>query len=66
MAKKQIATLVKEPGPVRHSPWWWRKGHLALESHLALDGNPPLCDAIEGQADLVLHVGLENRIRVDM
>jgi hypothetical protein len=41
---------------VHRSPWWWRKGHLAL------NGDPPLRDAVEGHADLVLHVGL----RVDL
>jgi hypothetical protein len=44
--------LVEEPDPVRRSPWWWRKGHLAL------DGSPPLRDAVEGHADLVLCIGL--------
>jgi hypothetical protein len=44
--------LVEEPDPVRRSPWWWRKGHLAL------DGNPPLRDAVEGHADLVLRADL--------
>jgi hypothetical protein len=44
------------PDPAHRSPWWWRKGHLAL------DGDPPLCDAVEGHADLVLRVGL----RVDL
>jgi hypothetical protein len=42
--------------PAHRSPWWWRKGHLAL------DGNPPLRDAVEGHVDLVLRVGL----RVDL
>jgi hypothetical protein len=32
--------------------WWWRKGYLAL------DGDPPLRDAVEGHTDLVLRVGL--------
>jgi hypothetical protein len=50
--KKQIATLVEEPNPARRSPWWWRKGHLAL------DGDPPLRDIVEGHVDLVLHAGL--------
>jgi hypothetical protein len=50
------AYLVEEPDPTHRSPWWWRKGHLAL------DGDPPLCDAVEGHADLVLCVGL----RVDL
>jgi hypothetical protein len=48
--------LMEEPDPVHRSPWWWRKGHLAL------DGDPPLRDAVEGHADLVLRVGL----RVDL
>jgi hypothetical protein len=52
VAKKQIATLVEEPDPTRRSPWWWRKGHLALV------GDPPLRDAIEGHVDLVLHASL--------
>jgi hypothetical protein len=56
--KKQIATLVEELDPTCSSPWWWRKGHLALEGHLALDGDPPLCDTIEGHADLMLRAGL--------
>jgi hypothetical protein len=46
------AYLVEEPDPVRHSLWWWRKGHLTL------DGDPPLRDAVEGYADLVLRAGL--------
>jgi hypothetical protein len=50
------AYLVEEPDPAHRSPWWWRKGHLAL------DGDPPLRDAIEGHADLMLRVGL----RVDL
>jgi hypothetical protein len=50
------AYLVKEPDPAHRSPWWWRKGHLAL------DGDPPLRDAVEGHVDLVLRVGL----RVDL
>jgi hypothetical protein len=50
------AYLVEEPDPTHRSPWWWRKGHLAL------DGDPPLRDAIEGHADLLLRVGL----RVDL
>jgi hypothetical protein len=45
--------LVEEPDPTRRSPWWWRK------SHLALDGDPPLCDTVEGHIDLVLHAGLQ-------
>jgi hypothetical protein len=44
--------LVEEPDPAHRSPWCWRKGHLAL------DGNPPLRDAVEGHADLVLRVDL--------
>jgi hypothetical protein len=48
--------LVEEPDPVHHSPWWWRKGHLAL------DGDPPLRDVVEGHADLMLRIGL----RVDL
>jgi hypothetical protein len=48
--------LVEEPNPAHRSPWWWRKGHLAL------DGDPPLHDAVEGHVDLVLRVGL----RVDL
>jgi hypothetical protein len=56
--KKQIATLVEESDPARRSPWWWRKGHLALERHFALDGDPPLRDAVEGHTDLVLRAGL--------
>jgi hypothetical protein len=52
VAKKQIATLVEEPDPTRCSPWWWRKGHLAL------DGDPSLRDTVEGHVDLVLHAGL--------
>jgi hypothetical protein len=44
--------LVEEPNPARRSPWWWRKGHLAL------DGDPPFRDAVEGHADLVLRTGL--------
>jgi hypothetical protein len=43
---------VEEPDPVHRSLWWWRKGHLAL------DGDPPLRDAVKGHADLVLRVGL--------
>jgi hypothetical protein len=50
------AYLVEEPDPAHRSPWWWRKGHLAL------DGDPPLRDAVEGHADLMLRVGL----RVDL
>jgi hypothetical protein len=50
------AYLVEEPDPAHRSPWWWRKGHLAL------DGDPPLRDAVEGHADLVLRVSL----RVDL
>jgi hypothetical protein len=50
------AYLVEEPDPAHRSPWWWRKGHLAIDS------NPPLRDAVEGHADLVLRVGL----RVDL
>jgi hypothetical protein len=46
------AYLVEEVNPTHRSPWWWRKGHLAL------DGDPPLRDAIEGHADLMLCVGL--------
>jgi hypothetical protein len=48
--------LVEEPDPAHRSSWWWRK------SHLALDGDPPLRDAVEGHADIMLHVGL----RVDL
>jgi hypothetical protein len=47
---------VEESDPAHRSPWWWRKGHLEL------DGDPPLRDAVEGHADLVLRVGL----RVDL
>jgi hypothetical protein len=36
--------LVEESDPAHRSPWWWRKGHLAL------DGDPPLRDAVEGHA----------------
>jgi hypothetical protein len=43
---------------MRSSPWWWRKGHLKLEGHLALHSDPPLRDAVEGHADLMLHAGL--------
>jgi hypothetical protein len=50
------AYLVEEPDPAHRSPWWWRKGHFAL------DGDPPLRDAVEGHADLVFRVGL----RVDL
>jgi hypothetical protein len=50
--KKQITTLVEEPDLTRRSPWWWRKGHLAL------DGDPSLRDAVEGHVDLVLHADL--------
>jgi hypothetical protein len=50
--KKQIATLVEELDPTRRSSWWWRKGHLAL------DGDPPLHDAVEGHTDFVLRAGL--------
>jgi hypothetical protein len=46
------AYLVEEPDPVYRSSWWWRKGHLAL------DGDPPLHDAVEGHIYLVLRVGL--------
>jgi hypothetical protein len=60
VVKKQIATLVEEPDPARHSPWWWRKGHLAL------DDDPPLRDTVEGHADLVLRTGSENCVRVDL
>jgi hypothetical protein len=42
--------LVEEPDPAHRSPWWWRKGHLAL-------------DGVEGHADLVLHVGLRVDLR---
>jgi hypothetical protein len=49
--------LVEEPDPAHRSPWWWRKGHLAL------DGDPPLRDAVEGHADLVLRVGLRVNLR---
>jgi hypothetical protein len=45
------------PDPAHRSPWWWRKVHLAL------DGDPPLCDAVEGHADLVLRVGLRVGLR---
>jgi hypothetical protein len=48
--------LVEEPDPAHRSLWWWRKGHHAL------DNDPPLRDAVEGHADLVLRVGL----RVDL
>jgi hypothetical protein len=47
---------VEEPDPAHRSPWWWRKGYLALDS------DPPLRDAVEGHADLVLRIGL----RVDL
>jgi hypothetical protein len=50
------AYLVEEPDPTHRSPLWWRKGHLTL------DGDPPLHDAVEGHADLVLRVDL----RVDL
>jgi hypothetical protein len=50
--KKQITTLVEEPDPEHRLPWWWRKGHLAL------DGDPPLHDAVEGHVDLMLRAGL--------
>jgi hypothetical protein len=50
--KKQIVTLVEEPDPTCRSPWWWRKGHLAL------DDDPPLHDAVGGHADLMLHADL--------
>jgi hypothetical protein len=43
--------LVDEPDPMHHSPWWRRKVHLAL------DGDPPLRDVVEGHVDLVLRVG---------
>jgi hypothetical protein len=49
--------LVEEPDPSHRSPWWWRKGHLAL------DGDPHLHDTVEGHADLVLHVGLPVDLR---
>jgi hypothetical protein len=49
--------LVEEPDPEHRSPWWWRKGHLAL------DGDPPLHDAFEGHVDLVLRVGLHVDLR---
>jgi hypothetical protein len=48
--------LVEESDPAHRSPWWWRKGHLAL------DGDPPLRDAVKGHADLMLRIGL----RVDL
>jgi hypothetical protein len=50
------AYLVEEPDPAHRSSWWWRKGHLAL------DGDPPLRDPVEGHANLMLRVGL----RVDL
>jgi hypothetical protein len=49
--------LVEEPDPAHRSPWWWRKDHLAL------DGDPPLRNAVEGHTDLVLHVGLRMDLR---
>jgi hypothetical protein len=49
--------LVEEPDPAHRSLWWWRKGHHVL------DGDPPLRDAIEGHADLVLRVDLRERRR---
>jgi hypothetical protein len=49
--------LVEEPDPAHRSPWWWRKCHLAL------DGDPPLRDAVEGHADLMLRVDLRERDR---
>jgi hypothetical protein len=48
--------LVEESDPAHRSPWWWRKDHLAL------NGDPPLRNAVEGHADLVLRIGL----RVDL
>jgi hypothetical protein len=48
--------LVEESDPAHRSTWWWRKGHIAL------DGDPPLRDAVKGHVDLVLRVGL----RVDL
>jgi hypothetical protein len=53
---EQERAYLVESDPAHRSPWWWRKGHLTL------DGDPPLRDAIEGHADLVLRVGL----RVDL
>jgi hypothetical protein len=50
--KKQIATLVEELDLTCRSPWWWRKGHLAL------DGDPSLRDVVEGHVNFVLHAGL--------
>jgi hypothetical protein len=50
--KKQIATLVEEPDPTRRSSWWWRKGHLALDS------DPPLHNTVGGHADLMLRADL--------
>jgi hypothetical protein len=50
--KKQITTLVEELDPMCRSPLWWRKGHLAL------DGDPPLRDAVKGHVDLMLYVSL--------
>jgi hypothetical protein len=48
--------LMEEPDPAHRSLWWGRKDHLAL------DGDPPLRDAVEGHADPPLRVGL----RVDL
>jgi hypothetical protein len=48
--------LVKEPDPAHRSPWWWRKGHLTLDS------DPPLRDTVEGHADLVQRI-FQIRIR---
>jgi hypothetical protein len=56
MMSSMKVTQRAAPDPAHRSPWWWRKGHLAL------DGDPPLRDAVEGHADLVLRVGL----RVDL
>jgi hypothetical protein len=53
------AYLVEEPDPAHRSLWWWRKGHLAL------DGDPPLRDTVEGHADLMLRVGLRVDLRRD-
>jgi hypothetical protein len=47
-----------ELDPTRSSPWRWRKGHLALKGHHALDGDPPLRDAVKGHTDLMLYAGL--------
>jgi hypothetical protein len=55
MPSMKVAQRVA-PDPTHRSPLWWRKGHLAL------DGDSPLRDAVEGHADLMLRVGL----RVDL